>query len=39
MVQQHKLVSLSLGKRMEQEIHALYMKTLTPEQWADSHQS
>ncbi|MEK6594979.1 MAG: BolA family transcriptional regulator, partial [Pseudomonadota bacterium] len=24
----------SLGDRMKQEIHALSMKTLTPEQWA-----
>lgn len=35
MVQQHQLVYKSLGDRMKQEIHALSMKTLTPEQWAD----
>ena len=34
MVQQHQLVYSALGKKMEQEIHALSMKTLTPEQWA-----
>jgi acid stress-induced BolA-like protein IbaG/YrbA len=34
MVQQHQLVYKALGKKMEQEIHALSMKTLTPEQWA-----
>ena len=34
MVQQHQLVYKSLGDRMKQEIHALSMKTLTPEQWA-----
>ncbi|MCH6584300.1 MAG: BolA/IbaG family iron-sulfur metabolism protein [Proteobacteria bacterium] len=39
MVQQHQLVYRALGKRMEQEIHALSMKTLTPEQWAESNQS
>lgn len=33
-VQQHQLVYKSLGDRMRQEIHALSMKTLTPEQWA-----
>ena len=39
MVQQHQLVYRALGKKMEQEIHALSMKTLTPEQWAKSDQS
>jgi len=33
-VQQHQLVYKVLGDRMRQEIHALSMKTLTPEQWA-----
>lgn len=33
-VQQHQLVYKALGDRMRQEIHALSMKTLTPEQWA-----
>ena len=39
MVQQHHLVYRALGKKMEQEIHALSMKTLTPEQWAKNDQS
>ena len=39
MVQQHQLVYRALGEKMEQEIHALSMKTLTPEQWAESNQS
>ena len=34
-VQQHQLVYKLLGDKMKQEIHALSMKTLTPEQWAD----
>ncbi|MBL8496529.1 BolA family transcriptional regulator [Nitrosomonas sp. JL21] len=33
-VQQHQMVYKSLGDRMKQEIHALSMRTLTPEQWA-----
>ncbi|ARO86771.1 BolA family transcriptional regulator [Nitrosospira lacus] len=37
MVQQHQLVYRALGDRMKQEIHALSMKTLTPEQWAESN--
>ncbi len=32
-VQQHQLVYAALGDRMREEIHALSMKTLTPEQW------
>lgn len=39
MVQQHQLVYRALGDRMKQEIHALSMKTLTPEQWAENNQS
>ena len=39
MVQQHQLVYRALGKKVEQEIHALSMKTLTPEQWAKNDQS
>ncbi len=34
-VQQHQLVYKSLGDRMKQEIHALSMKTMTPQQWTD----
>ena len=33
-VQQHQLVYGALGERMRAEIHALSMKTLTPEEWA-----
>ncbi len=34
-VQQHQLVYRALGDRMREEIHALSMKTFTPEQWRD----
>ncbi|HWU34178.1 MAG TPA: BolA/IbaG family iron-sulfur metabolism protein [Methylovorus sp.] len=34
MVQQHQLVYQALGDRMRQEIHALSMRTFTPETWA-----
>ena len=34
-VKQHQLVYSVLGDRMREEIHALSMQTLTPEQWAD----
>ncbi len=33
-VQQHQIVYQALGDRMREEIHALSMQTLTPEQWA-----
>lgn len=33
-VQQHQIVYKALGDRMREEIHALSMQTLTPEQWA-----
>ncbi|MBU6505059.1 MAG: BolA family transcriptional regulator [Betaproteobacteria bacterium] len=33
-VAQHQLVYSALGDRMREEIHALSMRTLTPEQWA-----
>ena len=33
MVQQHQFVYAALGDRMRSEIHALSMKTYTPEQW------
>lgn len=32
MVQQHQLVYRALGDRMKQDIHALSLRTLTPEQ-------
>jgi acid stress-induced BolA-like protein IbaG/YrbA len=34
MVQQHQLVYKALGDRMREEIHALSMRTFTPEGWA-----
>lgn len=33
MVKQHQMVYATLGNRMEAEIHALALRTLTPEQW------
>ncbi|MGZ8257720.1 MAG: BolA family protein [Methylotenera sp.] len=33
MLQQHQLVYAALGDRMRAEIHALSMKTYTPEKW------
>ena len=33
-VKQHQLVYGALGDRMRQEIHALSMKTYSPEEWA-----
>jgi acid stress-induced BolA-like protein IbaG/YrbA len=35
MVQQHQLVYQALGDRMRLEIHALSMRTFTPEAWAN----
>ena len=35
-VQQHQLMYLALGERMHAEIHALAMRTFTPEAWAQS---
>ena len=32
-IQQHQLVYMALGDRMREEIHALSMRTLTPEEW------
>jgi acid stress-induced BolA-like protein IbaG/YrbA len=33
-VKQHQLVFSALGDRMREEIHALSMKTFSPEEWA-----
>jgi acid stress-induced BolA-like protein IbaG/YrbA len=33
-VRRHQLVYAALGDRMREEIHALSMVTLTPEEWA-----
>jgi acid stress-induced BolA-like protein IbaG/YrbA len=32
-VRQHQLVYRALGERMREEVHALSMTTLTPQQW------
>jgi len=32
-VQRHQLVYQALGERMREEIHALSMQTMTPEEW------
>jgi acid stress-induced BolA-like protein IbaG/YrbA len=32
-VQRHQMVYAALGDRMREEIHALSMRTLTPEEW------
>jgi acid stress-induced BolA-like protein IbaG/YrbA len=33
-VRRHQLVYAALGERMREEIHALSMQTLSPEEWA-----
>ena len=33
-VRQHQLVYAALGERMRSEVHALSMKTFSPEEWA-----
>ena len=35
-VKQHQLVYAALGDRMREEIHALSMQTLTPQQWQEA---
>jgi acid stress-induced BolA-like protein IbaG/YrbA len=35
-VQRHQLVYAALGGRMREEIHALSMRTLTPQEWESS---
>lgn len=35
-VQQHQLVYQALGNRMQTEIHALAIRTFSPEAWAQS---
>ena len=34
-VRRHQLVYAALGERMREEIHALSMSTLTPDEWAE----
>ncbi len=38
MVQQHQMVYGALGDRMRAEIHALSMKTYTPQKWQEINQ-
>jgi acid stress-induced BolA-like protein IbaG/YrbA len=38
-VQRHQLVYAALGDRMREEIHALSMQTLTPEEWQKAGSS
>jgi acid stress-induced BolA-like protein IbaG/YrbA len=35
LIARHQMVYAVLGDRMKQEIHALSMKTLTPQEWAE----
>jgi len=35
-VQRHQLVYQTLGDRMREEIHALSIKTFTPQEWENS---
>ena len=34
-IQQHQMVYGALGNKMEKEIHALSIRTVTPEDWAE----
>ena len=36
-VQRHQLVYQTLGDRMRAEIHALSIKTYTPQEWQNNH--
>jgi acid stress-induced BolA-like protein IbaG/YrbA len=38
-VQRHQLVYQALGDRMREEIHALSMQTLTPDEWKKASAS
>ncbi len=38
-VQRHQLVYQTLGDRMREEIHALSIKTYTPEEWEVSRKT
>ena len=37
MLQQHRMVYGGLGDKMDQAIHALSLKTYTPEQWENQN--
>ena len=34
-IQQHQMIYRALGDKMEEEIHALSMRTVTPKDWAE----
>jgi len=38
-IKQHQMVYQALGDMMKQEIHALSIKTITPDQWEKSNKS
>ncbi len=38
-VQRHQIVYGALGDRMREEIHALSMRTLAPDEWPAQHAS
>jgi len=38
-IQRHQLVYAALGERMREEIHALSMQTLTPDEWKKASTS
>ena len=38
-VQRHQLVYAALGERMREEIHALSMQTVTPDEWQKARNS
>ena len=38
-VKRHQLVYAALGERMREEIHALSMQTLTPDEWRKARNS
>ena len=39
MIKQHQIVYQALGDMMKQEIHALSIKTITPERWEEFNKS
>lgn len=39
MVEQHRLVYLALGELVGKEIHALALRTMTPENWANEERA
>lgn len=38
-IQRHQLVYQTLGERMREEIHALSIKTYTPQEWESSRKT